>query len=672
MTEYKAEEAKKEVKDVKEEKGEKKHKENGLLKEILSHYDEGKAELETRITHKERGFDTYDRVFRNYIDKAKWPFAARVPDGRAATLITRKTDRLIASKLQGKLHARRAGSELGARIGTELLLYQWTCNDNYSDEPMLLKWRRMDINARKYGASFGFCGWGSDDNPTFEVLNNRDVITQPGASSISDSDWVQIRRYPTYEELERINESAVTGPLYDKAALEKIEEMLKNSKTQNTNYVSINRDVIGLDNVKSGRLEVITEYRKDKFITFVAKGGSITENVILRVRKNPYQHGQIPIVRLVYDQIDDDIYGRPQLENVLPLIKTNWALLSQTLEATTNDLYTPLQVNPKKAQLDTLVFSKGARWLMETPGADVIPFQQGTTALTKFKEHFGLITSLIMEGVGETGQDVSQIQQNISDKTATEVKDQAMLRTASDNANKLLLSQAIAKMIYFWFSMDQQFIDGHKLVRIVGKEALQYLIEEGLSGFTLTQEGFQFVSDYAEENGINFDEAYETLRVQGYLDQYAEPIYPEQMDGQQLPKLQLDKDGKAGFLLIKPEDIQGEYDFIPDVEAMSLPNDQVKLQGRQMLFESMLKVAQPLTEQGFRPKWKEILEKLGDVANVDDVDQLFEVLPQPEMPQGGLNETIPGSGVAPPEGNPGQGLPTGGVLPEVPTTIPGQ
>lgn len=648
-------------------------KENGLEVELLSHYTEAKAELETRIMHKERGFDVYDRVFRNYIDKAKWPFAARVPDGRASTLITRKTDRLIASKLQGKLHARRSGSELGAKIGTELLLYQWTCNDNYTDEPMLLKWRRMDINARKYGASFGFCGWGSDDNPTFEVLNNRDVLLQPGASSILDSEYVQVRRYPTLKELEKINDSAITGPLYDKLAMEKLESMVKNSKTQNTNYNSINRDVLGLDNTKTGRVEIITEYREDKFITFAPKGGLVTDTVILRVRKNPYQHGQIPIVRLVYDQIDDDIYGRPQLENVLPLIKTNWALLSQTLEATTNDLYTPLQVNPKKAQLDTLRFEKGARWLMETPGADVIPFQQGTTALTKFKEHFGLITSLIMEGVGETGQDVSQIQQQVGDKTATEVKDQALLRTASDNANKLLLSQAIAKMVYFWFSMDQQFIDGHKLVRIIGKDALKYLVDEGMTNFTLNDEGLQKVSDFSEENGVEFDEAYETLRQQGMLDEYAQPMFSETVDGKQAPKLNLDKDGKAGFLIVKNEDIQGEYDFIPDVEAMSMPNDQVKLAGRQMLFESILKVAQPMEAQGFRPKWKEIIEKMGDVSNVDDVDQLFEAVPQPQaMPQGGLNAVDPTAGGATPEGTQSQGVPQGGVLPNIPAPVPGQ
>lgn len=653
---------------VKEDKKEVKTEvDDQLQRELLEHYSEANAELTTRITHKERGFDVYDKVFRNYIDKTKWPFQARVPDGRASTVITRKTDRLIASKLQGKLIPRRMGSELGARIGTELLLSQWSFNDVSGDEPMLLKWRRMDLNCRKYGASFGICGWDSNnDSPTFEVLNNRDVLLQPGTTTLYGADWVQVRRYPTIKELEKINTIASTGDLYNKENLEKVKEMLKSGKN-NSNYSSVNKEVLGLDNNVGGKLELVTEYRDDEFITFAPKGscgGAITDTIVLRRHKNPFKHGQKPLVRLVYDQIDDDIYGRPELENVLPLIKTNWALLSQTLESLTNDLYTPVMVNPKRAQLDSIRFEKGARWLMETPGQDVVPYQAGMNGLNKFREHYGLITSLIMEGVGETAQDVSQIQQTLTDKTATEIKDMALLRSARDNANKLLLSQALSKMIFFWFSMDQQFITGHKLVRIVGKDAVRYLLNEGLSGYEIDDEGAELVSSFAEETGMAFDEAYETLRQQGHLENYAKPLYPEEVDGELLPKLNLDKDGKAGFLVVKPNDIRGEYDFIPDIEAMSMPNDQAQLGARQMLFESMLKVEGQLQQQGEVIKWKEVIEKLANTARIDDVEQFFS--------QGGQNEINRAGGASQDQGLTGQGVPQGGVLPNIPPSLPGQ
>lgn len=651
---YKSKKTKDEDK-TEDESKEKMKKADALMSEVHLHNQEAKQELETRITHKERGFDTYDKVYRNYIDKSKWPYKVFVPDGRPATLLKRKTDRLIASKLQGKLIPRRAGSELGARVGSELLLWQWTENDVRGDEPMLLKWRRMDLACRKYGASFGFASWNKElDIPTFEPLENRDVLLQPGARTIEQSEYVQLRRYVFPSELERLNKMSTTGDLYDPEAI----KYLKEKKRTNTNYTSVNRWVIGLDGNATEKIEIITEYRRDKFITFCLMNN---EAIPLRAHKNPYDHGQIPIVRLVYDVIDDDIYGVPELENVMPLIKANWALMCQALESAQNELYTPLMVNPKNVSVDTLVYKPGARWFMNTPGADVMPHQSPMNGLQKFKEHYSLLTSLILEGVGETAQDVSNFSQTMQDKTATEVKDLALLRSARDNANKLLLSQAISKMVYFWFKMDQQFITGHKLVHVVGKDAMQYLMEEGLNGYTLEQEGFNLVSQYSTENQIEFDQAYEILRSQGALEQFSKPLYPITIDKQELPKLQLDKNGKGGFLAITPDMIAGDYDFIPDVEAMSMPNDQSMLAARNMFFEASIKVSPELEKQGYRVKWKEMLEKLGDTARIQDTDQFFEQTPvQMSVAQ---NQPVQGQGPAMP-GQPSPQVPVDSGMPQ--------
>lgn len=656
----------------KEEPKETESKAQALEKNFASvylHYQESNSELDTRRTHKERGFDVYDRLYRNYIDPSKWPFQSRIPDGRAATLLNRKADRLIATKLQGKLIPRRSGSELGARIGTELLLWEWTENDMRGDQPMLQRWRRMDLSARKYGAAFGLCGWDkTHDIPTFEPLENRDVLTQPGARSIDTSEYVIVRRYIFLSELERINKMSVAGPIYDPEAI----EYLRAKKASNTNYTSVNRDVIGLTSGYDDRIELINEYRRDEYFTFCLMGGKAKSNrVPLRKFDNPYDHKEIPIVRLVYDPIDDDIYGRPELENVTPLIKAEWALLSQNLEQLQNDLYTPLMVNPKNASVDTLNFKSGARWFMNKPGEDVVPYQSSAMGLQKFKENFAIISSLIMEGMGETGQDVSNVAQAFSDKTATEVKDMALLRSARDNANKLMLSQALSKMTYFWFKMSQQFIDGHKLIRITGKDALKYLVDEGMNGWTMKPEGFEAVSQVAQEMKINFDDAYALLRKQGALEQYAIPMYP--LESEEMPtKLALEDGGRAGFLAVSPDDIAGDYDFIPDVEAMSMPNDQTLLAARQMMSETLQKVEPKLIEGGHRVKWKEFMEKLGDTARLPDTEQFFEAIPQGQMPQPmnqGTQAMVPEQGQLPsgptmePQAPPMPGISPGGVAP---------
>ena len=647
---------------------------------LNSHYTDADSELTTRITHAERGFDVYDRVYRNYINPAKWPFGARVPDGRGSALLKRKTDRILASKLQGVLVPLKNGTEMGARIGTELLLNQWNEVDIHSDEPMLMRWRRMDQNCRKYGGGFGLATWRTvkdvDGNvifngPWFEVFNNRDVLLQPGARSIEESEWVQLRRYPTISEMERINDLATTGSIYNKETLEALKKSLGGGASDN--YTSVNKSVIGLSNegAKSERLEVVTEYNRNtnKWKTFLPKNGDEKKRM-LRTIENPYDHGDIPLVTLVYDKIDDDIYGVPELESALPLIKTSWALLSQYLEAAQSELYTPLMVNPLKVQLDTLEFKAGARWLMERPDQDVKAFRGGSVGMQKFAETFGLITSMIMEAVGETAQDVSNASQNFGDKTATEVRDMAMLRTARDNANKVILSSSIAKMMYFWLRMDQQFLDENKIVKIVGKDALKYFVEEGMHGWALSDEGLELVSNTAQEMEVSFEDAYNDLLAKGELEQYATPTVPSSVGSETMPKLDLSNDGKTGNLFVSKEDVPGAYHFMVDIEAMSMPNDQAEIAGRKMVFDATVQVKDDLASQGIRVKWQEMLEKIGESARLKDMEQYFEKMPEqpkaPTMPSegmGGEGEIPPGAGGPQASGQLPPQLPAGGLPP---------
>jgi len=645
-----------------------------ILTEILTHYEEAKNELSSRINHKERGFDTYDRMYRNFIDKAKWPFAARVPDGRGATLLKRKDDRILANKLQGKMIPTKSGSELGALVTSELVLHEWNQVDLRTDEPMLMRWRKVSQSCRKYGAGFGFVGWRKTkdfDGPIFEPLENRNVLLQPGTTSIDNCEWVQVRRYVTLKELKSVNDVAKAGPIYSVEALAKLGE--KDSKS--TEYQSINKQVIGLSNSDTGtdRIELITEYRRDRWITFVPKQGK-EKGVILRNIPNPYNHGEIPVIRLVYDLIDDDIYGVPELETVLPLIKANWALLSQYLEQAQNELFTPLMVNPTQVQLDTLTFESGARWLMNKPGQDVVKFDMGTQSMAQFQNVYGLVTSLIMEGMGETGEGVSIVQQSAQDKTAAEIKDSAMLRTSRDNANKLALSQAIGRMVCLWHKMNQQFITGQKLIRIVGKDALKYLMGEGMHNWELTSSGLAMVSTYAEENMVEWDVAYEELRGQGLLEQHAKPISPIQVAGQQVPQLTLEKGGRAGFLTITKDNLSGDYDYIVDIEAMSMPNDQSEVTARTMVSEMMLKTEQQIMGDGFKIKWKEYLEDLGEKAKLKNMEQYFESTNQGGQGQPMMGQQPDGLIGQPGGANPASagGAPQAGVLPKGQgTQIPG-
>ena len=621
-----------------------------ILSEVQTHYDEAQSELDIRITHKTQGFDVYDKLFRSYIDPAKWPYHAKIFDPRSFGGIIKKTTRLIATKLKGRLVPRSVGKELGARVGTELLSYQWDEIDNKTDFPMLARLAILDMNARKYGASFALVNWHQEkniksevifDGPWIEPLNNRDVLLQPGRTSIADSDYVIVRRYVSWEELKAVNDTALTGPIYDEVALEELKQL---KGAMGEHYTSINRSIKGLNTKPTGesRIEVCTEYRKDKWITWVPLSGDKKKRggLLLREIDNPYEHGQIPIVRLVYYPIDDDIYGISELEPIVSLQKALNALVSQSYDMINIDLYPIVAMNPQKVVMSSVEFKPKAKWLMDNPAVDVRRIESSVQGLSKFREMASYIIASMMEALGEVGQGVSNVAMFEADKTATEIRDLALLRNARDNFNKLMLGCFLGKVMQLWWSMDRQFVDEVKFIRIVGKDALKYFIEEGLHEWTLSNEGYELIDVYMKENPqVSFEEAYEILRQSRELDKYAVPLFPVKYKGETIPKLQLSKDGRSGFLAFeKDRDAAGDYDFIPDIESMSLPNDKDILQTRLMFFKLLQENAEALRQEGVKPKFKELLIKIGQSAKIDDAEQYFEEISAqeqqtPQIPQ---------------------------------------
>src|SRR3990167_2204511 len=178
--------------------------------QVRRHYDMSREDVEARIPD----WNRKDELFRSFINEATWPYSAMVFDPRTFTAIFEKSARLLANKPRGRMIPREGGDVLGAKINNALLEYQLDDAERVDDTPMLGKWAMMDMNARKYGASFGLAKWHYErkddktwfDGPTFKPWNNRDVLHNPSYSSIKN--WLQLREYVTLDELRRVNDAA--------------------------------------------------------------------------------------------------------------------------------------------------------------------------------------------------------------------------------------------------------------------------------------------------------------------------------------------------------------------------------------------------------------------------------------------------------------------------------
>lgn len=652
------------------------------LQEVEAHYNEASAELNIRATHKTQGFDEYDNLYRSYISPDKWPFNSKIFIPLSFKSIYNKDTRLITGKVKGKLVAGNYGNELGAKIGTELLSSQYDDHDNFFEEPLVSKFFRYSQNTRKYGAGFGLVAWRKEvrdgkivfDGPTFEPLDNRKVYLQPGTVSISSSDYVIVERDATLEQLQTINDQSIAKigkPAYEN--LDKLEGLQESEVKKEV--PSRNTYIRGLSESKKGKgkfkpFRVLTEYRRDKWITWLPEyGGDAKDSslgLVIRVVDNPYKHGLIPVVRLVYIPIDDDIYGVSELEPGRSEQKATNALVSGFIESVSNELYPIIKGHPTNVDWKTIEFKPRAAWIMNNPQTDVVRLEGQVTFTRNFVEAYKLLVSSFAESMGDTAADASNMAALATDKTATEIKDLALQRGSRDSLNKVFLSAAITKIYQLWWEMDKQFMTDQKLIRIAGKDAIQYFTEEGLNGWTLSEDGYALITQIIDDSvqsgePLSFADAYELLRASGTLDEFAVPLYPIKAGQDTLPKLQLNKDGKSGFLAVEKKDMSGQYKFAVDLNTLGVPNDNQQMQATATWYKMAKESEQNLASEGYRLKNKETLELLGDKMQVKNVDQLFESL-QPQEEQ--LNPMAMGN--MPPQ------MPMGPQGPQAPQAIPAQ
>lgn len=665
------------------------------VKKLIEEYEEADALLSSRIEDKRYGFDTFDKLYQTYLDPAKWPYSVKLATPRGFTSLFNKTTRVIGGRFTGRIEPIEQGDEAGAKIASEHFRYSVERFNQYSDQPIEVKAAIWDTNTRLYGAGFLYTYWKREykkvkvkgkeearvvyNNWWVDVLNNRDVLTQPGVES--NPQYYIIRRYMTYEELAAHQED---GADYDKSALNELKEA-KTGTGKDANYVPIVKLIKGQDYTDT-RFEICKTLYKDKFVTWCPKKGTKgkKEALILKVTPQPYMHGQIPIVPLVYIPSQEDIYGMSELQPVTALLKILSALQSQFIELVNKNLYPPTLVSATESRMDTFKYRPKSFWLVNNPASVSVLDTKASQSLAEFSQVYQMIVTEFLDAMGETGTGVSNVDLMGEDKTATEVKDRAFLRGSRDNFNKMMLQSSLKKLMYQLFEMlrDPKFTDKNTVIRVVGKDALEYFDKEGYSSWGINKEGYELVMEVATELEKNtpfaeeakrqgtsvYDLAYQMLASEGGLDQFAEPLSPTMTAKGIVEKLQYDEDKGAGYLSVDPEsDYLGEFNFIPDVEALSAPQPEREYQSRSVWYKQATETEQSgaLQIEGYRLKHKDILTKQGELVKIKDAEQYFEKVEVNDVP---INQAGPGTQGGMPGG---QGVPNQQAV-SVPPAAPQQ
>lgn len=642
-----------------------------LFKEVSSHYKMWTDDNNIRMTRTNGWNAITDAYWGKLPDD--WPYISRTVIPILRTSLIEKNARLLNSKLQGRLIPREGGDTISAILNNALLDYQWeSANENGS---MLTKFGISDMDTRLYGSKYAYIYWkyvcDEDGDVVFDgnemmPLDIRDCGIDPISSGIKDAKWFQLR---TWENTEDLKNSTIDGkPMYkniDKLIRSYNDKTQKHSATRpeytpRIKQLQTLQDRMGED-MAFPVIKIVTEFRRDRWITF-----SPDYDLILRDIPNPYKHKKIPIAQLRYYAIQDEPNGESEVEAVLPLWLAIQATICAYMDEVILKIRPPLKVIENAARVETIQYGPEVQWLVDRQDAIEEMRFSGDT-LQYFQSTYQVLTSAFNLAMGDLSQGTSQFDPFSQDKkTATEVKASSMQQRVRDQKNQNDLIEFIKDIMMMWVENNKQFIFSDPsqtdyLLRIVGPEQFERLKREGLDQYELVPGAEQTIADIVEEMGGNVSDAdLASMYDAASMPKYPVILNPKEKDINKIkmkPKMTIK--GDIADVSLVPADLEGTFDYIPDVKSMAIGAGQEVIKARQEaigLLTTNPLVMQILAAEGWKPKLKELLQSQYEDTGITDASRFFEKIDNAQ-------------GATPQMGGVGAPSQVGGV-PDVPQTNP--
>lgn len=642
-----------------------------ILGEVISHYDQWTQDRDIRKNRK----NGWDEVTAAYWGKlpANWPYNTKVVDPRIRTSILEKNSRLLNSKLRGKLVPREGGDILGAKINNAILDFQWD-TANYGGT-MLYKWGMMDQDTRLYASKFALSYWRTEyvgDKLVFEgnelkPLDIRNCGIDPTCEGIRDAKWFQWQRWEKIEDLQAANKEGYAKYPGLKKLLDAINAGDNPSQDRkDTAYQSKLLSLKGLeDRTGSDKsfpvVEIVTEYRADKCITFSPK-----HSIIIGEEDNKYNHKKIPIVQLKYYPLNDDPLGESEVEPVLPLWRAINAVLCSHLDGLDLRQKPPIGILENGGRMETYVYGPEAKWIVTNPNAVFeLPLGKGTE--NSFQTDYSALVAAFNAGMGDLSQGISQIDPFNPDKTATEVRATQRQQNTRDQANQTRLAEALEDMMSMWLSNNQQFLfsDPSKqeyILKILGDEQYAYFKEAGLDQMEVPDEVDSAIADMIAANEGNVsDDDIMSMREAGKIPKYPIQITKGRGKNKETiikPKMTIGENGGEAEISVTPEDVQGTFDYVADVSSMGAGASEEMKMSQDKVLQTILNpaVQQMLLAQGVKIKIKDLLINNLETNGAKDANRYFETVEstvnptspnvQGTGPIGGIPTPNPNTGMA--------------------------
>lgn len=583
-----------------------------VYKEIEKKYDYDYDEMQPRFEK----FNEYEDLYLSYLSNRTNPWKSAVFDPESFEKVERMVSHLFATKPRGRFLPREGSDTKGVRIADEVFKYQWDKNG----QQMHRKLMRIGRNAGIFGTGFGILHWRYErrqvttikdgketkqwrviwDDPYFQDLYIYDCFPDTTAISVEDMQHFTHNEYVTIDQLEATNFKVQGQKRYKNLDLlkEAVEKKGKRGKPATVDsYRTRVESIYGGDTTSmEGRILVRRYYDREKWCTIVPDYKLIIEN-----RKNPYWHADLPVHILTDHDYTNQLLGIGEIEPIERLQKGLNSVLNQRLDNVRLILDPAVMVDADSKYAVEWKWSPGYKWRVEKGEEKPEPFVIPDTTGNTFMQTTSYFKDAMSRALGH--QDFTTRNEGGEDKTAAEVRASGAEQNVRMRAKEYNVDAFIQRLATQWMQLNQQFLDKARLIRIVGKDAIEV---------------------FMKNSGMNEDAVVQTPSGNSILTQVPRTAM---FKGDEVDKFKISDDGAFGLLVVEPEDLQGEMDFIVEIGSTT-PIDTAQEQANTQSAIKMLMELEPkLQAEGKKIDYTALVQKGLSDLNIKNIDEIITSAP---------------------------------------------
>lgn len=449
---------------------------NAILDEVQDHYKESDQWI-SKI--RETWDDKESMLLGIPEDGMTAQSNSKIFDPRLSTIVFERAARVMSQNPKGKAYA-KTKHDIGKNMLMNLLLnhYRKEANEQYSH---LVKLRLLDLYSLVYGTMFALVPWRVNPRsgyigPELVLINIRDAFPQPGVRNLDEADYFNVRTMTSAKWLEQQD-----GGVWDMDAIKSLVFELKeqkstgdtnNGESNKTSYLERALYPTNYGDVVYPKVELYTEYRDDKWITWSPQriNQKTSKPHVLRVVESPYPDGMLPIIAKHAFPLIDSPIGLGEFERGKSLQFAINSLVNMYMDGVKYSIFPPLAINAENVVPSSIKWGPGEKWFMNQPNVDLQPVELSPRGLDTFNSTYGYLLSALQNQAGTSDVSTSQNVESTLGKTPQALRLQASKEGSRDEWDRFMMEESIKDIYKRWVALTVDKMEGNVAVRLFEDE----------------------------------------------------------------------------------------------------------------------------------------------------------------------------------------------------------